>query len=100
MRQVTRLEREKILLDRRNKFLNDKEDEVDDATKHEMDLVDKTASNVTNEVLNKLDIRRETFDATHRQLASKPELIEILNKAHEGKLNKQEEGFQPELNVD
>ena len=40
MRQVTRLKREQILVDRRNKYLNDKEEEVDEATKHEMDLVD------------------------------------------------------------
>ena len=66
MHQVTRLEREKILVDRRNKFLNDQVDEVDDATKHEMDLVDKTASSITNEVLVKLGIPRGAFDSTHK----------------------------------
>ena len=66
MRQVTRLKREQILVDRRNKYLNDKEEEVDEATKHEMDLVDETTTNITNEVLNKLGIPRETFDATHK----------------------------------
>ena len=99
MRQVTRLQREKILIERRNNYLNDKVDEVDDATKHEMDLVDKTATSITNEVLDKLKIPRETFDATHKQLAKIPELIEILNKAHEGKLYKTEDE-QPELTVD
>ena len=63
---MTRLEREKILVDRRNKFLNDLVDEVDDATKHEMDLVDKTASSITNEVLVKLGIPRGAFDSTHK----------------------------------
>ena len=101
MRQETRLKREKILVDRRNKYLNDKEEEVDDATKHEMDLVDRSTTSITNEVLNKLDIPRETFDALHRQLAKSPKIIEILNKAHEGKLNKpNEEEDQPELTVE
>ena len=101
MRQETRLKREKILVDRRNKYLNDKEEEVDDATKHEMDLVDRSTTSITNEVLNKLGIPRETFDALHRQLAKSPKIIEILNKAHEGKLNKpKEEEDQPELTVE
>ena len=66
-----------------------------------MDLVDKTATDVTNEVLNKLGIPRETFDATHRQLAKIPELIAILNKAHEGKLyNNKKHEEKPELTVD
>ena len=64
-----------------------------------MDLVDETTTNITNEVLNKLGIPRETFDATHKQLAKSPKIIEILNMAHEGKLNKPKEQ-QPELTVE
>lgn len=46
-----------------------------------MELVNSTASEVTEEVLKCLDITREAFDKTHRQLASVEDLQEILNAA-------------------
>ena len=78
---MTKSKREEILFQSRDGYIRDNPETVDNATKDEIELVNSTASEVTEEVLKCLDITREAFDKTHRQLASVEDLQEILNAA-------------------
>ena len=63
---MTKVKREEILRQSRDGYIRDNSDAVDGASKEEMELVNSTASIVTEEVCNSLGIKMEAFEKTHK----------------------------------
>ena len=59
---MTKVKREEILRQSRDGYIRDNSDAVDGASKEEMELVNSTASIVTEEVCSSLGIKMEAFE--------------------------------------